>query len=102
MRIQKGDTVLVISGKDKGKKGKVLRVFPTENRLLVETINYRTVYLRRSQENPQGGIAKVEGRIHASNVKLLCPRTGKQTRVGYTFLADGTKHRICKSSKEIL
>ena len=102
MRIRKGDTVLVTAGKDRGKKGRVMRVFPVEHRVLVETVNYRTAYLRKSQENPQGGIAKVEGKIDISNVKMICPRTSKPTRVGYTFLADGTKHRICKSSKEIL
>jgi len=102
MRIKKNDTVLIISGKDRGKKGRVLKVFPGESRLLVEKINYRTAYLRRSQQNPQGGIAQVEGKIHISNVKLICPRSNKPTRVGYTILADGTKHRLSKKSGEIL
>jgi len=102
MRIKKEDTVLVITGKDRGKRGRVLKVFPTERKILVEKVNYRTAYLRRSQQNPQGGIAKVEGKIDISNVKLICPRSNKPTRVGYTRLADGTKHRVSKKSGEIL
>ena len=102
MRIKKGDTVQIITGKDRGKKGKVMKTFPSESKVLVEKVNYHTVYLRRSQQNPNGGIAKVEGKIHVSNVKLICPRTSKPTRIGYTVLADGTKHRISKKSGEIL
>jgi len=102
MKIKKNDQVTIIAGKDRGKTGRVLRIFPTENRLLVEKINYRTVYLRRSQENPNGGIAKVEGKIHVSNVKLICPKTNKPTRVGYSILKDGTKHRFAKKSEELL
>jgi len=101
MKIRKGDEVLVIAGKDKGKKGKVMRVFSTEQALLVEKINYQTVYLRKSQENPKGGISKIEGKLHASNVKLVCPRSGKPTRVGYSRLADGTKQRLAKKSGEV-
>jgi len=102
MKIRKGDTVVVIAGKDRGKKGKVLKTYPGEHKVLVEKINHHTVYLRRSQQNPKGGIAKVEGKIDVSNVKLMCPRTNKPTRVGYTVLADGTKHRLSKKSGEIL
>lgn len=102
MKIKKGDQVVVIAGKDRGKKGRVMRVFPSENRALVEKVNYQTVYLRKSRENPQGGISKVEGKIHLSNLQLLDPHTGTPTRVGYTVLADGTKNRISKESKEIL
>lgn len=102
MRIKKGDQVLVIAGKDKGKKGKVMRVFPSESAVLVEKINYRTAYLRRSQENPNGGITKMEGKIHVSNVQLLDPRDGKPTRVEYTILSDGTKNRVGKKTKEII
>lgn len=101
MKIRKGDEVLVVAGKDKGKKGKVLRVFLAEQSVLVEKINYQTVYLRKSQENPKGGISKIEGKLHASNVKLVCPRSGKPTRVGYSRLADGTKQRLAKKSGEV-
>lgn len=102
MKIRRDDQIIVTRGKDKGKKGRVMRVYPKEQMLLVEKINYRTVYLRKSQENPKGGITKVEGKLHVSNVKLLCPRSGKSSRVGYTILADGTKHRIVKASGEVL
>ena len=102
MKIKKDDQVIVIHGKDKGKKGRVMRVFPAESRILVEKINYRKTALRRTQQNPKGGIAEVEGKIHVSNVKLICPRTGKPTRVGYTILADGTKSRLSKKSGETL
>lgn len=102
MKIKKGDEVMVVTGKDKGKKGRVMRVYPQENMLLIEKINYRTVYLRKSQENPKGGITKMEGKLHISNVKLVCPRSGKPSRVGYSILADGTKHRLVKVSGEVL
>lgn len=102
MRIKKNDQVIVISGKDKGKTGRVLKVFPDQNRVLVEKANYQTVYLRRSQQNPKGGITKSEGKMHISNVKLVCPKTNKPTRVGYMFLKDGTKHRMSKKSQEIV
>jgi large subunit ribosomal protein L24 len=102
MKIRRDDQIIVTRGKDKGKKGRVMRAYPKERMLLIEKINYRTVYLRKSQENPKGGITKMEGKLHVSNVKLLCPRSGKPSRVGYTILADGTKHRIVKVSGEVL
>jgi len=101
MKIRKGDEVIVIAGKDKGKKGKVMRVFAGQQGLLVEKINYQTVYLRKTQDNPKGGISKIEGKLHVSNVKLVCPRSGKPTRVGYSRLADGTKQRLAKKSGEV-
>ena len=102
MRIKKNDQVMVMTGKDRGKKGRVMRVFPSEYTLLIEKMNYRTVYLRKSQQNPKGGITKVECKMSSSNVQLVCPRCSKPTRVGYSLLSDGTKQRICKSCHEIL
>ena len=102
MKLKKDDVVSVITGKDKGKKGKVLKVFPVEKRVIVEGINYSTQYLRRSQENPKGGIAKFESKINSSNVQLVCPKCSKLTRIGHQILADGTKQRICKRCQEIL
>jgi large subunit ribosomal protein L24 len=102
MRLKKNDQILVIRGKERGKRGRVMKVYPAEAHVLVEKINYQTAYLRRSQQNPQGGLARVEGKIHVSNVKLVCPRCGKPTRVGYSLLADGTKQRICKQCHEIV
>ena len=101
MKIKKNDEVIVIAGKDRGKKGKVMRVFVDKQAVLVEKINYQTVYLRKSQDNPKGGISKIESKIHISNVKLVCPRSGKPTRVGYSRLADGTKQRLAKKSGEV-
>ena len=102
MRIHKDDQVIVTKGKDRGKKGRVMRVFPKTNTLLVEKINYKKKAVRKSQTNPNGGIVQMEAEIQVSNVKLICPRTGKPTRVGYSVLADGSKQRVAKVSNEIL
>src|ERR1041385_838570 len=102
MRLKKEDQVIVISGRDRGKKGKILKVIPSKESVIVEKINYRTAYLRKSQQNPQGGITKMECPIHISKVMLVCPRTGEPTRVGYSRLADGTKQRMSKKSGEVL
>ncbi len=102
MKIRKNDTVTVISGKDRGKKGRVLQVMPVEGRVLVEAVNYRKVHQRRTQANPKGGVVQMEGPLSISNVMLICPRCGKSTRVAYSFLTDGTKQRTCKKCREIL
>ena len=102
MKIKKNDTVAVISGKDRGKKGRVLQVLPDSRRVLVEAVNYKTVHQRRSQANPKGGIAQVEGLLAIGKVKLVCPRCNKPSKVGYSFLADGTKQRTCRQCKEII
>ena len=102
MKLKKNDFVAVIAGKDRGKKGKILKVFPTESRVIVEGINYTTQYLRPSQENPKGGMAKFESKLDISNVQLICPKCSKQVRIGFQFLADRTRQRICKQCQEIL
>ena len=102
MRIKKNDQVVVMSGKDRGKKGRVMKVHPGSETLLVEKINYRKVAQRRTKENPKGGIIEMEGEIHASKVKLICPRCNKPVRVSYTILADGTKQRSCKGCHELI
>jgi len=102
LKLKKNDTVAVISGRDRGKKGRVLEVLPGEGRILVEAVNYRKVHRRPTRDNPKGGIVQMEGLFAISNVMLVCPRCNKATRVGYTFLADGTKQRICKKCREIL
>jgi len=102
MRLRKNDQVLVISGKERGKKGRVMRVLPEEGRVLVEKLNYRTVFLRKSQANPKGGISKMEGSLAIANVQLVCPRCSKQTRVALSVLADGSKQRSCKRCHEII
>lgn len=102
MSIKKGDQVVVLSGKERGKKGKVLRILPEGNGIVIEGLNFNTVYLRPSQQNPKGGLAKVEGRLNRSKIQLVCPRCSKPTRVGYQFLSDGTKQRTCKRCHEII
>ena len=102
LRIRKNDTVFVIAGKDRGKKGRVLEVLPKRSRILVEAVNYRKVHQRANRQNPKGGIVQMEGMLDISNVKLVCPRCNKPTRVGYSFLSDGTKQRTCKKCREIL
>jgi large subunit ribosomal protein L24 len=100
--IKKNDTIIVITGKDKGKKGRVLRVFPKKDRALVESVNVVKKHMRPTRDNPQGGIASVERPIHISNIMLVCPRCAKGTRGASTILADGTKKRICKKCNEII
>ena len=102
MKLKRNDVVAVIAGKEKGKTGKVLKVSPTESRVIVEGVNYATQYLRPTQENPKGGIAKFESKLNISNVQLVCPRCSKQTRIAYQMLADGTRQRVCKKCQEII
>lgn len=101
-RIKKGDNVLLITGKDKGKSGKVLKVFPRKERLIVEGLNRIKRHTRPSRKNQQGGIIEMEAPLHISNVMIVCPSCNKQTRIGATFLKDGTKVRICRKCKEPL
>lgn len=95
-KIKKGDTVLVITGKDKGKKGKVLSVIPKKERVVVEGVNIVKKHARPTQKNPKGGIITQEAGIHISNVKLVCPSCGQPTRVGFKVKEDGAKVRFCK------
>jgi len=102
MRIKKGDLVRVISGKDRGKEGRVLRHMPKEGKVVVEGVNLVKKHLRPSQRNPQGGIVTQEAPIYACKVMLVCPACGKATRVSRGFLEDGRKVRICKKCGEIV
>lgn len=102
MHVKKGDTVIVIAGKDKGKKGRVLASYPKKDRVLVEGINLVKKHTRPSQSNPQGGIVTQEAPIHVSNVSLIDPKSGKPTRIGYTVLDNGTKVRVAKKSGEVI
>lgn len=98
MKIKSGDTVVVISGKDKGKKGKVIEV--KDGRVLVDGVNKVLRHIKPSQKNPQGGIIEQEAPIHHSNVMFYDAKSGKGVRVGYKILEDGTKVRISKKSGE--
>ncbi|WP_057560248.1 50S ribosomal protein L24 [Paraclostridium sordellii] len=101
MRVKKGDTVVVIAGKDKGKKGTVTKVFTKANKVLVEGVNVITKHQKPTAVNPQGGIINKEAPIHISNVMPVDPETGKGTRVRFE-VKDGQKVRVSvKSGKEI-
>lgn len=100
LRIKKNDKVVIITGKDKGKTGKVLRVFPKTERVLVEKINLMKKSRRRTQTNQQGGFVELEAPIHLSNVMLADKKDGKPTRFGVQKLKDGTRVRVAKDSGE--
>ncbi|CAM3934983.1 50S ribosomal protein L24 [Mesobacillus zeae] len=101
MHVKKGDKVMVISGKDKGKTGNILAAFPKQSRVLVEGVNIVKKHAKPSQMNPQGGIFSKEAPIHVSNVMPIDPKSGKPTRVGYKE-EDGKKVRVAKKSGEVL
>ena len=101
--IRKNDTVRVITGKNRGTRGRVLRVDPDKNRLVVEGVN---IIKRHTKPNPQknikGGVVEREASVHASNVQLVCPECGKQTRIGRKVLGDGRKVRICRKCEGVV
>ena len=101
LKIKKGDHVVVITGKDKGKKGEVLKVMPGENRAIVKGV---AVVRRHQRQTPaqEGGIIAKEASIHISNLALEDPKDGKPTRVGYKFLKDGRKVRFARRSGEVI
>ncbi|MDQ0256017.1 large subunit ribosomal protein L24 [Evansella vedderi] len=101
LHVKKGDTVKVISGKDKGKEGKILEAYPSQSRVLVEGVNMVHKHAKPSQANPQGGIVNQEAPIHASNVMPIDPKTNEPTRIGYK-VENGKKVRIAKKSGEVL
>jgi len=102
MHVHREDTVLVLTGKDKGKKGRVIRLFPKADKALVEKINMVKRHTRPSQQLPQGGILEKEAPIHLSNLQVICLKCGKATRVAHKTLASGQKTRVCKKCGEIL
>ena len=102
MKIRKNDTVLVIAGKDKGKKGKVRYAYPKEERLLVDGINFIKRHTRATKQIRQAGIIEREAPIRVSNVMLMCSRCNHPARVGFQVLADGRKVRVCRSCGEVI
>ncbi len=96
MHVKKGDTVKVLSGKDKGKQGEIKRSLPEKQRVVVEGVNMITKAMRPTQANPQGGLSKLEAPIHVSNVMLVCPSCKEATRVNKKVNAEGKKVRVCK------
>ena len=101
MNVKKGDTVVVISGKDKGKKGKILVSYPTNERVVVQNANMITKHVKPRRQGEPGGRIEKEGTIHVSNVKIVCPKCDQPTRIGHK-VENGKKVRICKKcGKEI-
>jgi large subunit ribosomal protein L24 len=96
MNVKKGDLVQVLSGKDKGKRAKVLRALPSEGRVVVEGVAMIKKAVRPNQMNQQGGIIEKEAPVDVSNVQLVCPKCDKATRVGHATNKDGKKVRVCK------
>jgi len=101
LKIKKGDKVVVITGRDKGKVGEVKKVMPTENRVIVDGVNMIKRHTRPSAGDP-GGIVEKEASIHVSNVAYVDPKTDKPTRIGYKTLEDGRKVRYAKRSGEVI
>ena len=98
-RIRKDDTVIVIAGKDKGRTGKVIKVMPKEDRVVVEGVNMAKRHTKPDIAHPQGGVIAREASLHLSNVALRDPKTGKPTRVGYKFVGEGASRRKVRFSK---
>lgn len=100
MHVKSGDKVVVISGKDAGKTGKIMKVFPNENRVIVEGVNINTKHKKPMGPNEPGGIIQVEGPINVSKVMLYCEKDKQGVRVGYKQLENGNKVRVCKKCGE--
>jgi large subunit ribosomal protein L24 len=100
--IRKGDRVIVLAGRDKGKTAKVIHVYPKKGRALVENVNMVKKHLRKSQQNPQGAVINKELPIHLSNLSLLDPVSSKASRFKVTAAADGSKQRLASKSKAVI
>jgi ribosomal protein L24 len=97
LHVKKGDTVLILSGKNRGKKGKVLEVSPKEGKVIVEKANMVTKHVKPRRQGEPGGRIEAEGAIYACKVQVICPKCKNPTRVGHIKLDDGTKVRQCKN-----
>ena len=102
MKIRKNDTVFVIAGRDRGKKGKVRLSYPKDERLLVDGINFIKKHARATGQVRQAGIIEREAPIHVSNLMLVCNKCNRPTRIGFRFLDDGKKVRFCRSCHEVI
>ena len=100
--IKKGDKVFVLAGRDKGKTGRVVHVYPKKGRALIEGVNMVKKHLRKSQQNPQGAIVNKELPIQLSNLSLLCPVSGKPTRIKTLVAGDGSKQRLSAKNKAVI
>ncbi len=102
LHVKRGDTVKVISGKEKGKTGKILKAYPAKGRVIVEHVNMIKKHTKRRSQGQGGGIIEREGTLNASNLLLVCPGCRKATRLGRKLLEDGSKARICKKCGEVV
>jgi len=102
MKIKKGETVKIITGKDKGKTGKVEKVFPKKNKILVKGVNVYKRHVRAQGKDKPGGIVEISKPLDISNVVLICPHCQQPTRVGYSFDKGGEKHRQCKKCRQVI
>ena len=102
MKIKRDDTVLIISGNDKGKRGRVLRVYPEQDRIIVEGVRMMKKHTKPTQRDPQGGIVEREAPLHVSNVMLVDPKSDEPTRVGRQRLDEGRQVRVAKRSGEMI
>ena len=102
LNIKKNDTVMVMSGDEKGKKGRVVSVLLAENRILIESINMIKRHMKPSKKYSQGGIIEKEAPVNRSNVMLVCPKCDKTTRIGQNILENGEKIRSCKKCGEVI
>ena len=102
VHVKTGDTVVILSGKDKGKQGKVLQVAPKEGKVIVEGLNVARKHVKPRNAQQQGGIVDAEAAMYASKVQIVCPACKKPTRIAHKILEDGTKERICKKCGEAL
>jgi len=102
MKIRRDDIVKVLAGKDKGKTGKVLKIFPAKNKAIVEGINYFAKHAKKTQDNPKGGIMHKESPMNVSKLSILCTRCSKPARIGFSVLSDKSKVRVCRICKETI
>lgn len=102
LHVKTGDTVIIMSGRDRGEKGKVLAVSPKEGKVIIEGRNIVTKHVKPRRMGEQGGIIKAESAIYASKVQILCPSCGKPTRVARKLYEDGTKERVCAKCGEAI
>jgi len=101
-RLKKNDNVMIVTGDNKGQTGKIIKVFSKTNRAIVEAKNLMKRHTKPNRKNQQGGIVQKEASIHMSNLMLVCPKTGKATRVGIQVLDTGKRVRISKKAKELI
>jgi len=102
LKVKREDIVEVISGAEKGKKGKILKAFPSEGKIIVEKLHIQKKHLKPTKNNPKGGIVEKERKVDVSNIMLLCPKCNAKTRVGFKTLEDGDKVRVCKKCNEVI